>query len=309
MEYRQLGRDGPQVPVLGLGAWPLGGGMGEVDEGTAVDTIRAAIDSGVTLIDTAQAYRSSEATLGKALRGGYRERCFLATKVSGDYSREGILSAIDDSLRALDVDVIDLYQIHSWNSRYPIRESMETMAELQAAGKTHYLGVSNFSVEQMREALETARFHANQPRYNLFDREVEGDIPFCERHGVGLLAHSPLAKGLLTGKYSPDYRFPADDERADMPRFQGETFARLLAVAERLKGIAHDKGLSLVQLAVAWLLRLPAVTCVLVGAKSPAQVEEHLGAVGVRFSDDELRHIDDILGGVDASSSPGYDRK
>ena len=123
----------------------------------------------------------------------------------------------------------------------------------------------------------------------------EEDIPFCEQHGIGLLAHSPLAKGLLTGKYSPEHRFPDDDERAQMARFQGDTFARYLAVAKGLEAVAHDKGLSLMQLAVAWLLRLPAVTCVLVGAKSPIQVEEHLGAVGVRFSDDELRHIEDLL--------------
>ena len=201
MEHRQLGRDGPQVSVLGLGAWPLGGGMGQVDEGMAIDTIRAAIDNGITLIDTAQAYRSSEATLGKALRDGYRERCFLATKVSGNYSREGIQSATDDSLRALDVEAVDLYQVHSWDDHYPIHESLQTMAELQEAGKTRYLGVSNFNAEQMQEALQTARFHANQPRYNLFDREIEQeDIPFCERHGIGLLAHSPLAKGLLTGQ-------------------------------------------------------------------------------------------------------------
>ena len=296
MEYRQLGKDGPQVSVLGLGAWPLGGGMGQVDEGTAVATVRAAIDNGITLLDTAQAYRSSEATLGKALKGGYRERCFLATKVSGDYSRAGILSAIDDSLRALDVDAVDLYQIHSPDARYPVEESMETMAELQAAGRARYLGVSNFNAEEMREALQTVRFQANQPRYNLFDREIEReDIPFCEQHGIGLLAHSPLAKGLLTGKYSPGHRFPDDDERAQMARFQGDTFTRYLDVAKGLEAVAHDKGLSLMQLAVAWLLRLPAVTCVLVGAKSPAQVEEHLGAVGVRFSDDELRHIEDLL--------------
>jgi aryl-alcohol dehydrogenase-like predicted oxidoreductase len=147
--------------------------MGQVDERTAIDTVRAAIDNGITLVDTAQAYRSSEATLGKALKGGYRERCFLATKVSDDYSREGVLSAIDNSLQALDVEAVDLYQIHSWDDRYPIRESMEALAELQAVGKAHFLGVSNFNAEEMREALQTARFQANQPRYNLFDREIE----------------------------------------------------------------------------------------------------------------------------------------
>lgn len=296
MEYRQLGKDGAPVPVLGLGAWPLGGGMGPVDEQTAIATIHAAIDHGITLIDTAQAYRTSEATIGKALKQGYRARCFLATKVSGNYSREGIRSAMEHSLRALDVDSVDLYQIHSWSPRYPIEDSMETMARLQQEGKTRSIGVSNFNAEQMQQALQIARFQSNQPCYNLFDRQIEAeDIPFCEREGIGILAHSPLAKGLLTGRYTPDHTFQADDERANSSRFQGEMFARYLAVADQLNEVAHEKGLSLVQLAIAWLLRLPAVTCVLVGAKNAAQVEEHGGAVGVTFRDDELNRIEAIL--------------
>lgn len=298
MQYRQLGQDGPQVPVLGLGAWPLGGGMGHVDEQTAMATIQAAIDNGITLVDTAQAYRTSEATIGQALKGGYRERCFLATKVSGDYSRQGIVAAMENSLRALQVDYVDLYQIHGWNPQYPIEESMETMAQLQAEGKTRYIGVSNFNAQQMAQALQMAPFHSNQPRYNMFDRQIEKeDIPYCERAGIGILSHSPLAKGLLTGKYRPDHKFPADDERANFARFQGETFVRYLAVAERLQAVAGDKGLSLVQLSIAWQLRLPAITCVLVGAKNVAQVEEHVGAAEVTFSDDELARIETILNG------------
>jgi aryl-alcohol dehydrogenase-like predicted oxidoreductase len=296
MEYRQLGKDGPQVPVLGLGAWPIGGGMGQVDEKAAIATIHAAIDNGITLLDTAQAYRTSEATVGKALKGSFRERCILATKASRDFSRLGIRSAMEDSLRTLDVDYVDLYQIHNWQPQYPVAESMETMAELQAQGATRYIGVSNYNAEQMQQALRTARFQSNQPRYNLFDRQIEAeDIPFCEREGIGILVHSSLAKGLLTGKHVPTDVFPADDERSRFPRFQGDAFAGYLAVADRLRALAADKGLSLVQFAIAWLLRLPAVTCVLVGAKSPAQVEEHLGAVGVRFSEAELAFIDEAL--------------
>lgn len=296
MEHRPLGKGGPQVSVLGLGAWPIGGGMGHVDEQTAIATIHTAIDTGIALIDTAQAYRTSEATIGQALKDGYRERCFLATKVSGNYSREGIVSAMDNSLRALNVEDVDLYQIHGWNPQYPIAESMETMARLQEQGKTRYIGVSNFNAEQMQQALQIARFQSNQPRYNLLDRQIEGkDLPFCEREGLGILAHSPLAKGLLTGKYTSDHSFPAEDERSGFPRFQSETFARYLAVADQLKEVAHDKGLTLVQLAIAWLLRLSAITSVLVGAKNPAQVEEHLGAVGVTFSEDELVCIEKIL--------------
>jgi aryl-alcohol dehydrogenase-like predicted oxidoreductase len=299
MEYRQLGRDGPRVPVLGLGAWPLGGGMGHVDQKTAIATIQSAIDNGITLIDTAQAYRTSEATLGKALKGGYRQRCFLATKVSWDYSRQGIVSAMEDSLRALDVEYVDLYQIHSWDARYPLEESMETLVRLQDQGKTRTIGVSNFNAAQMEKALRVARFHSNQPRYNLFDRQIEAlDIPFCEREGIGILAHSPLAKGLLTSKYNSSHQFAADDERSGFPRFQGQTFAHHLALADRLAEVAGAKGLSLVQLAIAWLLRLPAITCVLVGARNPAQVQEHLGAAGITFSDDELTRIEEILAGA-----------
>jgi aryl-alcohol dehydrogenase-like predicted oxidoreductase len=296
MEYRQLGQDGPQVPVIGLGAWPIGGGMGLVEENQAVSTIRAAIDSGITLIDTAQAYRTSEGTIGKALKHGYRQRCFLATKVSGDYSPAGIRAALDNSLHQLGVDSVDLYQLHSWKSEYPIEASMEAMARLQEEGKTRYLGVSNFSAAHMRQALQTVPFHANQIRYNLLDRHIEAeDIPFCQEHHIGILAHSPLAKGLLTGRYQPGHRFPQEDERSRFPRFQGETFARYLQVAHRLSQMAQDKGLSLVQLAIAWLLRLQAITCVLVGAKSARQVGEHLGGVGVTFSGEELARLDAIL--------------
>ncbi len=296
MEYRQLGKNGPQVPVLGLGAWPIGGGMGRVEVQTAIATVRAAIDQGITLLDTAQAYRSSEGTLGQALKEGYRERCFLATKVSGDYSPEAIVAAMDNSLRQLQVEHVDLYQIHGWNPAYSIAASMEAMARLQEQGKTRYIGISNFNAAQMEQALRSVQFHSSQPRYNLIDRQIEAaDIPFCQHQGIGILAHSPLGKGLLTGRYRPGHRFADDDERAQFPRFQGETFARYVALADRLEEIAAARGLSLVQLSIAWILRLPALTCVLVGAKNPQQLSGHLGAVGVEFSPEELARIDAIL--------------
>lgn len=296
MNQRQLGKNGPDVPVIGLGAWPIGGGMGDLDERACIATVRAAIDSGITLLDTAQAYRTSEATLGRALKDGYRERCFLATKVSRHYSRKAIDRAIENSLRALDVDCVDLYQIHSWNAQYPIEESMEAMARLQEQGKTRFIGVSNFNAAQLQQAYDIAPFHANQPRYNMFDRAIEAeDLGFCNRVGIGILAHSPLGKGLLTGKYAPDHVFAQGDERARSPRFQGELFAQYLAVADRLQAVAADKNITLVQLAIAWLLRREEVTCVLVGAKNPDQVKEHVGAADVAFSDEELERIENIL--------------
>ena len=289
----------PRCPSWGSARGPWGVAWAEVSEQTAIATIHAALDSGINLIDTAQAYRTSEATIGRALKDGYRQRCFLATKASRDYSPAGIRTAMEDSLRALDVDYVDLYQIHSWPGEDKLAPAMETMDRLREEGKTRYIGVSNFSAGQMQQALEVARYHSNQPRYNLFDREIEAeDIPFCASAGIGILVHSPLAKGLLTGKYRPGHQFPPDDERAQFPRFQGETFRRYLDVAGQLEAVAREKGLSLVQLAVAWPLRLPAVTCVLVGAKDPAQVREHAAAAEVTFTPDELARIERILAGA-----------
>lgn len=296
MQYRQLGKGGPRVSVIGLGAWPIGGGMGRVDEKNSIATVRMAIDNGITFLDTAQAYRTSEATLGRALKDGYRERCFLATKVSHRYSKKDIESAIENSLRNLNVDFVDLYQIHSWNPRFSVEESLETMVRLREQGKIRYIGVSNFNVDQLQEASGIASFHSNQPRYNMFHRKIEAeDILFCEKTGIGILAHSPLAKGLLTGRYDSTHIFSNDDERFDKPQFQGELFSRYLAVANELKMVALDKGISLVQLAIAWILRLSAVTCVLVGAKNPKQVMEHEGAAEIVISKEELVLIESIL--------------
>ncbi len=297
MRHRTLGRGGPRIPVIGLGAWPIGGGMGGVDEAEAVRTVRGAIDAGVTLVDTAQAYGPSETIVGKALRDGYRERCFLATKVSGDYSPAAVRAAMENSLRALGVDHVDLYQVHSWRGeRDPIEETMAAMARLREEGKTRHLGVSNFDADQMEVASAAAPFVSSQPRYSMLHREIEAaDLPWCEANGVGNLAHSPLAKGLLTGRYAPGHVFPDDDERSTSPRFQGESFARSCQVAGRLGEVAAGKGIALVQMAIAWCLRQPAVSCVLVGAKSLEQVREHVGAAEVTFDDGELDRIDAIL--------------
>ena len=296
MQKRRLGKEGPEVSCIGFGAWPIGGGMGQVSENVAIEIVRTAIDHGITLLDTAQAYRTSEETIGKALKEGYRDRCFLATKVSGNYSRNGIITAMENSLKMLDVDYVDLYQIHGWNPEHSIEESMETMQLLQKQGKTRFIGVSNFDANQMNKAFQTAKFESNQPRYNMFDRGIESeDIDFCEQSGIGILAHSPLAKGLLTGRYKPGFRFPDDDERSNYHRFQGKLFTQYLTIAEDLKQIAHQKRINLVQLSIAWVLRLPAISCVLVGAKNPDQVREHIVAATIVFSNDELEMIDTIL--------------
>jgi aryl-alcohol dehydrogenase-like predicted oxidoreductase len=313
MEYRQLTRNGTQVSVIGLGTWPFGGGMGAMDDQTAIAITRAAIDNGINLIDTAQVYGESEERLGKALKDGYRDRCFLATKVwrerDNDYSPAAIFAAMDDSLRKLDVDYVDLYQIHHPDPSYPLDQTMEALDRLREQGKTRYIGVSNFWVEHMEEALTTTRLHTNQPRYNMLDRRIEAEVlPFCERNGIGIMAHSPLAKGLLTGRYRVGHKFPEDDERARLSRFRGEPFAHYVKVADQLKQMAAHKSLSLIQLAIGWLLRLSSVSCVLVGAKRPDQIHEHLGAAGVTFSDDELARIESILQDTPATLYDDYGR-
>ena len=296
MKYRKLGRDGPQVSVVGFGAWGVGGGMGKVDERLGIKTVRSAIDGGITFIDTARGYYSSEEVVGKALRDGFRQRCFLATKVHADYSRKGIVTSLETSLAALGVDYVDLFQLHHYSPEYP-DESIETLVDLRQQGKCRYFGVSNFDVPQMQTALKIAVPQSNQIVYNLFDRDIEtGEIAQCRQKGIGILGHSTLAKGLLTGKYTPSSRFPGDDERATQkPRFRGDSFARYLGMAEKLQIISGEKGISLVQFAIAWVLRLPEITSALVGAKSPDQIPEQIRAVDITFSEDELNRIDSVL--------------
>ena len=300
MQSRRLGANGPLVSVIGFGAWPIGGGLGAVDRNTAIRTVRSALDAGITMVDTAEGYRGSEAILGEALTGGYREKCFLATKASTDFTRKGIREAMENSLRALRVDHVDLYQVHSWNAAVPVEESMEEMARLLKEGKTRYIGVSNFGPEHMERALKVTPFHSNQVRYNMLFRDIEdGTIEYCEKHGIGIIVHSPLAKGLLTGVYTPDTRFPADDERSGFPDFTGPIFEMHLEKAQKIRQIAARKGMSLVQLAIAWTLLRPVVTCALVGAKNPAQVREHVHAAEMpAITASECDAIDKILAEV-----------
>ncbi len=215
-----------------------------------------------------------------------------ATDLSAAHVRE----AVETSLRRLQTEVLDLYQVHWFRADQPLEEGLEAMAALQAEGKIRYLGVSNFNVPQMERAMKVAPIQSLQPRYNMFDREIEAAIlPFCREQGIGILAHSPLAKGLLAGKYRPGHVFPPDDERSRFDRFKGDRFAAYIAKADRLKPIAGTRGLTLPQLAVAWTLRDEAVTCCLVGAKNAQQSRENAAAGDVLLSEEELRQIEVIL--------------
>ena len=293
MEQRLLGASGPEIPVIMFGAWPIGGGLGGVDEPTAIATIHRALDLGITAIDTAEYYRTSEAIVGRALTGRPRDRVFLATKVSaGSFTRARIREALENSLRALQTDYVDLYQLHNYPTGVSLEEALAGLAEARDSGKARYVGVSNFTVEQLAAARALGPVHSLQPRLSIFASSAARDLlPFCQTHGIGVVGHSTLAKGLLTGKYRAGWAFAGDDERSRGGRFQGETFARFLAAADELAELARAKGATLVQLAIAWVLSQPGVTSAIVGAKSPAQVEEHVGGVALRLTADELGRI------------------
>jgi aryl-alcohol dehydrogenase-like predicted oxidoreductase len=297
METRQLGKDGPQVPVICLGAWPLGGGMGEIPDRQAIETIRASIDAGGTFIDTAEGYRTSESVLGEALRGR-RDQVFLATKLTGSHSAEHMASAIENSLRSLGTDYVDLYQLHGPQPQRPIEETMAGLLKLRDEGKIRYIGVSNFSAEQHAEALKYGPVHSSQPRYNMFWRGPENELlPTCLERGVGVIVYSPLAKGMLTGKYRPGHVFDSDDERTEKREFEDEPFRRAFPIVEKLVEWASDHGRDGAQLAIAWTLAHPAVTSSIVGAKTADQALHNIGAADWRLSGGELAEIDDILEG------------
>ena len=296
METRALGKNGPQVPVICFGGWPLGGAMGAMSEEQAVATVRASLDAGMTFLDTTESYRTSESLVGKAIQGR-RQEVFLATKLSGEHSSEHMAHAIENSLKALGTDYVDLYQLHSPQPQWPIEQTMAGLVRLREAGKIRHIGISNFSAEQTVEALKYGPIHSSQPRYSMLFREAEDSVlPCCLDNGVGVIAHSVLAKGLLTGRYRPGHRFPADDQRSSTSNFNGEAFRRIFEVTERLKQWAADHGRDLVQLAIAWAIASSAVTSAIVGAKTPEQVRHNAKAADWRLSQKDLGEIDEIQG-------------
>ena len=297
MRTRKLGKNGPAVSVLGFGAWPIAGKLGPVAERDAVTAIRRAVDGGVTLIDTAEAYGFglSEELVAKAI-GHRRGEVFIATKVLPDnWRRADLLAAAERSLRHLHTDYIDLYQIHWPSDEMDFGESMTAIDDLIAQGKVRYAGVSNFSVAQMQACLEVRHVDSQQPRYNLLDREIEADVlPFCQAQGIGVLAYAPLGQGLLTGSYAEDHVFGADDIRSRNERFTGAQFRRTIRMAKKLAAYAADHGHTLIELDIAWVLAHPAMTTALVGAKSPAQVDGWLGAGDWELTPDQMREINAI---------------
>ncbi len=298
MIRKRMGKTGEDVSGLILGGWLFGGtNWGEVDDAESIRTIHAAIDAGIDMIDTAEGYAGghSEEVIGKALTGRSGQMR-IATKVSpSNLAREDLFAALERSLGRLQVDCIDLYQVHWPNDSVPISETMEALAECVQQGKIRAIGVSNFSAAQMAEALEIARIDSLQPPYSLFWRHVEAaELPFCESNGIAVIPYSPMAQGLLTGKFNIDSKFDEGDIRLQNMLFKGETYRVACAGVDEMRTMAEGLGCPVAHLALAWLIAQPSVTAPIVGARNAEQVLGVVGATDVRLSEEQLGTLTSI---------------
>ena len=315
MRQVTLGRSSLVVSRLALGTWQLGGDWGPTDTAAALDAIRRAVDEGVTLFDTAQAYGfgQSEQLLSAGLRGVPREQVVIATKgglrpngrgLVRDASAGWIRDGVDASLRALGTDYVDLYQVHWPDPTTPFAETAEALAGLIAEGKIRHVGVSNFDVEQMEAFDVSLPVETLQPPYDLFRRDIEARVlPYTAAHDIGVLVYGPLAHGLLSGSLGPDTRFARDDWRSQSPMFHGETYARNLRVVAGLGTVAAELGLTLPQLAIGWTLSNPAVDVAIVGTRDRDHLDEALAAAAIDLDDEVMQRIDDLV--VDAVAVAG----
>jgi methylglyoxal reductase len=327
MRYRSLGSSGIQASVVALGAWAIGGWWwGGADDAESVAAIQKAIDLGMTFIDTAPAYGlgHSEEVVGKAIKGR-RDQVVLATKCGlvwhtdkGDHffheadrsvrrylGPESIRYEVEQSLRRLGTEFIDLYQTHWQDPVTPIEETMGALLELKREGKIRAIGASNATVEQMEEYRKVGPLDCDQEKYSMLDRRLDADqLPYCERENIAVLAYSPLAQGLLTGKVTPDRPLAEGDYRVDSPRFSVENRKRILAFLDHLRPLAEARGATLGQLAIAWTIARPGLTHALVGARNPAQVAEN-AAADLELSHDEMARIDEALAGLELTRPQG----
>ncbi len=310
MEFVDIPGTSLKASRIALGTWAIGGWMwGGTDEAEAIRTIHAAVDRGITLIDTAPIYGfgRSEEIVGKALaEGGRRQRVLIATKVGLDWkdgqpfrnaSKTRIHKEIDDSLRRLQTDVIDIYQVHWPDPKVPIEETAAAMADLQRAGKIRAIGVSNFSPERMDAFRKVAPLHTAQPPYNLFERAIERDVlPYCRDKNIVTLAYGALCRGLLAGRMTRQTRFGGDDLRKGDPKFQAPRFAQYLEAVERLDRFAQEKyGKRVIHLALRWILDRQDSTIALWGARRPDQLSPVSELTGWHIDPSAMTEIDRIL--------------
>jgi aryl-alcohol dehydrogenase-like predicted oxidoreductase len=308
MRYRQLGSSDLHVSEISLGSWLTYGGG--VPRAQAEACVAKALDVGINFIDTANVYASGRAEqfLGEVLADRPRDSYIVGTKLfwpmNGDsgLSREQVFKQLDASLARLRTDYVDLYQCHRYDYDTPLEETMAALTEVVRQGKVRYLGFSEWPTDRIQAALDlpgVEKFVSSQPQYSLLWRDPERDvIPLCEENGISQIVWSPLAQGALTGKYKPGEAPPAGTRAASrdmgwaMDRFRDDD---VLEAVQRLRPIADDLGITMAQLALAWVLREPNVASAIVGATRPEQVEENAGASGIELDDATLQAIDEAL--------------
>jgi aryl-alcohol dehydrogenase-like predicted oxidoreductase len=302
MEKRSLGRSEVQITPILMGTWQAGKKMwAGIDDQESIRAIRAAVEAGITTIDTAEVYGQghSEQIVAQAL-SDIRDRLEYASKVFTDHLKyDQVIEACHRSLTNLQTDYLDLYQIH-WpsgsfgNESVPIEETMSALNKLQEEGKIRAIGVSNFNREQLEQAANYGRIDSLQPPYSLFWRKIENDaIPYCIEHQISVLAYSPMAQGLLTGKFSLEHKFEPEDHRSANVLFQGQNFERAHQALEQLKPIALKHNCTLAQLALAWLIAQPQTNAI-AGARTVSQAKDNAQAANVSLSAEELQEIDCI---------------
>lgn len=324
MEFRKLGNSNLELSVVTFGAWAAGGWMwGGSERNDAIKAIKTAYDYGVTSIDTAAIYGQgeSEEIVGEAVKDIPRDKIQILTKCGmrwdlkkGDFAfnskdndgndieiykyagKESILKECEDSLRRLGTDYIDLYQVHWPDSTTPIEETMEAFERLISDGKIRYAGVSNYDAKQVDEALKYVDIVSDQVPYSMVKREIEDElVPFTVRNNVGILAYSPMERGLLTGKMKPGYHFNEGDHRAENPYFTDENIRRTNEFLDKIKPLAEEKNATLAQLAVRWAVEQQGITIALVGARNEEQAKQNAKAIDVKLNEEEIRFINDEL--------------
>lgn len=320
MEFRHLGRSGLQISEITYGNWLTHGSQVENDVATAC--VHRALDLGITTFDTADVYANGKAeeVLGEALKGQRRESLEIFTKVywpvgpdpkgknDTGLSRKHVMESIDASLRRLQTDHVDLYQAHRYDLFTPLEETMQAFADIVHAGKAHYIGVSEWTPDQIRAAHELATelripLVSSQPQYSMLWRVIEDEVvPTSDELGLGQIVWSPMAQGVLSGKYVPGQPLPegsrATDQAGGAKMIQRFMADETLAAVQDLKPVAADLGLSMPALAIAWVLQNPNVSSAIVGASRPDQLDDSVTAAGVTIPDDALARIDEVLGDV-----------
>jgi aryl-alcohol dehydrogenase-like predicted oxidoreductase len=320
MDFRYLGSSGMQISEITYGNWLTHGS--QVENDVATQCVGAALDAGITSFDTADVYANgrAEEVLGAALKGERRESLEVFTKVywpvgpdpkgknDTGLSRKHILEGIDGSLRRLQMDYVDLYQAHRYDSFTPLEETMQAFADVVRAGKAHYIGVSEWTADQIRAGHALAKelgisLVSSQPQYSMLWRVIEDEVvPTCQELGIGQIVWSPIAQGVLSGKYRPGQPAPegsrATDDKGGANMIRRWMSDDVLTRVQELAPIAGDLGLSMAQLAIAWVLQNDNVSAALVGASRPEQVAENVKAAGVTIPDDAMKRIDEALGDV-----------